>query len=100
MREYTYYWYHHMIPEEDRKEIEQAIRGKHFEKFVELYKEYAILAIKFGGYNEKFETWFPMTFLPDRISVYNTETEEFEEDEYVLSKSAFMKITHEESECG
>lgn len=27
-------------------------------------------------------------------------TEEFEEDEYVLSKSAFMKITHEKSECG
>lgn len=100
MKQYIYYWYHHMMPEEDREEIEQAIRGKHFDKFIELYKKYAVLAIKFGSYNEEFETWFPTMFLPDKIAVFNTETEEFEEDEYALSKPAFMKITYEKSECG
>lgn len=81
MKEYTYYWYHHMMPEEDRKEIEQVLAEKDYEAFVELYKKYSILAVEYGSYNEEFETWFPMTFLPDYIGVYDTETEELEDED-------------------
>lgn len=100
MKEYVYYWYHHMMPDDERKEIERVLAEKDYEAFVELYKKYTVLSMKYGSYNEELETWFPMTFLPSHICVYGTEAEEFEEDEYVLSKPAFMKITYAECECG
>jgi len=34
---YIYYWYHHMIPEQERKEISETIRNKNYEKFLYLY---------------------------------------------------------------
>lgn len=100
MKEYNYYWYHHMLPQMEQEAIQKAIDEKDYDTFVELYKYYSIEAIKYGYYDEELETWFPMTFLPKWISVYNTETGEYEEDEYILSKPAFMKITFSESECG
>lgn len=100
MKQYIYYWHHHNMPEKDRKEIEMALINKNFNKFIELYKIYSTLAIKYGRYDEEFEAWFPLTFLPNTVAVYNTETEEFEEDEYVLSKSSFMKIIDYDCECG
>lgn len=34
---YIYCWYHHMIPEQERKEISETIRNKNYEKFLYLY---------------------------------------------------------------
>ena len=68
-------------------------------KFIELYKEYSIKAIQYGKYYEEFGTWFPMIFLPDIITVYDSDKETFE---YVsiLDKENFEKITYSECECG
>lgn len=30
--EYIYYWYHHIMPESERKEIFETIRDKDYEK--------------------------------------------------------------------
>ena len=97
--EYIYYWYHHMMPTEERKKISKTIQEKDYEGFIELYKEYSILAIKYGYYSEEFETWFPMIFLPDTIT-YWPEGAEKPEFLSILEKENFMKITYEECECG
>lgn len=88
------------MPDDKRKEIERVLAEKDYEAFIELYKKYTIKSIEYGSYNEELETWFPMTFLSSHIFVYDTQDEQFFEDEYVLSKPAFMKITHVEYECG
>ena len=46
--DYIYCWYHHMIPEQEKKEISETIRNKNYEKFLYLYQQYAISSI-FGG---------------------------------------------------
>lgn len=76
-----------MMPEEDRKEIEQVLAKKDYEAFAELYKKYSILAVEYGSYSEEFKTWFPMTFLPDYISVYDTEIEELEDELFICLSS-------------
>lgn len=100
MKKYAYYWYHHMMPEKEREEIFQAIKDKDYFRFIELYKKYNILAIRQGTYSDEFESWSPMTYLPDGISVWDTEKEECLETIYILDKENFMKITHTECECG
>ena len=42
MKEYIYYWFHHMIPENERKYIEKIIDKKDYNAFINLYKEYTI----------------------------------------------------------
>ena len=97
--EYIYCWYHHMIPEKERKEISETIRNKNYEKFLQLYKKYAISAILEGRFNEEFQTWYPMIFLPHEIDVVNSK-DEIVDTLNILCKDDFMKITHEECECG
>ena len=99
MKEYIYYWYHHMMPEKERKEIQTTLDNKDYFGFIELYKEYSIKAIQYGKYYEEFSTWCPMIFLPDTISVYDSNTETFEYIS-VLEKENFEKITYSECECG
>ena len=99
MKEYIYYWYHHMMPEKERKEIQTTLDNKDYFRFIELYKEYSIKAIQYGKYYEEFSTWCPMIFLPDTISVYDSNTETFEYIS-VLEKENFEKITYSECECG
>lgn len=99
MTEYNYYWYHHMLPDEERKEIQNAIESKDYDKFLELYKEYQIKAIEDGFYSEEYKTWYPMTYLPDTVYVYKDDSEE-PELEYIACKSTFKAITHSECECG
>lgn len=102
MRTYTYYWYHHMMPTEERKKISETIQNKDYEGFIELYKKYSILAIQHGKYYEEFKSWLPMTYLPDTISVWNEDGDKLEFVEYLsaLDKNNFMKITYAECECG
>ena len=100
MKSYNYYWYHHMMPSEEQKDIFEAIQNKDYDRFIELYKKYSILAIKYGKYYEEFETWIPATYLPDTISVWDENAMEFVEFISVLDKANFMKITHTECECG
>lgn len=98
MKSYNYYWYHHMMSQEEQKNIFEAIQNKDYNKFIELYKKYSILAIQYGKYYTEFESWIPMIYLPDTISVFddNNEIEHIS----VLDKNNFMKITYTESECG
>lgn len=99
MKSYSYYWYHHMIPIEEQNKISAIIQNKDYFKFIELYKEYSIKAIQYGKYYEELGTWSPMIFLPDVITVYDSDKETFE---YVsaLKKENFKKITYSECECG
>lgn len=98
MKIYLYYWYHHYMPIKEKQEIERVFEKKDFNKFIELYKIYNIKAIKEGYYDKELDTWFANIYLPSEIIVYDTVTGEYEPNEYILSKSAFMKIT--EIECG
>lgn len=100
MKKYTYYWYHHYMPIKDKKEIEKALEKKDFNKFIELYKFYNIKAIQEGYYNKELSTWFANIYLPSEIIVYDSITGDYEPSEYILSKSAFMKITEIECGCG
>ena len=100
MKSYNYYWYHHMMPQEEQKIIFEAIQNKDYNKFIELYKKYSILAIKCGKYYAEFESWIPMTYLPDSISVWDDDKVDFIEYISVLDKNNFMKITYTECECG
>ena len=88
-----------MIPVEEQNRISSIIQNKDYFKFIELYKEYSIKAIQQGKYYEEFRTWLPMIFLPDIITVYDSDKETFE---YVsiLEKENFEKITYSECECG
>ncbi len=99
MKSYTYYWYHHMIPIEEQNKISQVIQNKDYFGFIELYREYSIKAIQYGKYYEEFSTWCPMIFLPDTISVYDSNTGTFEYIS-ILEKENFEKITYSECECG
>ena len=58
MKSYNYYWYHHMMPQEEQKIIFEAIQNKDYDKFIELYKAYSILAIKHGKYYAEYMTDF------------------------------------------
>ena len=100
MTEYIYYWYHHMMPNDEREKIRTALDNKDYFTFIELYKKYSIKAIQCGEYWEEFECWCPMTFLPSQISVI--ENEDYENITYVsiLDKENFNKITYHECECG
>ena len=91
MKHYNYYWYHHMIPNDERQKIQHTIDSKDYERFVELYKEYAIKAVIYGSYKT--------VFLPEYISVYDEETKKAEFVS-VLDRNEFNKITHSESEFG
>lgn len=96
--QYIYYWYHHMMPDNERKEIEKALNEKDYFKFIDLYKKYSIEAIKYGQYIEEFQSWCPMIFLPDQISIWNGDNHEGYLS--ILDKENFEKITHHECECG
>ena len=96
--QYIYYWYHHMMPDNERKEIEKVLNEKDYFKFIDLYKKYSIEAIKYGQYIEEFQSWYPMTFLPDQISIWNGDNHEGYLS--ILDKENFEKITHHECECG
>lgn len=98
MKTYNYYWYHHMMPNDERKKIENALNDKDYFAFLELYKKYSIQAIKYGSYYKEFNSWIPMTFLPNQISVWDGE--DFIEYLNILDKDNFDKITHHECECG
>ena len=103
MKSYTYYWYHHMMPQKEQKIIFDAIQNKDYNKFIELYKKYSILAIQHGRYYDEFESWIPTIYLPDTISVYSNKDDIDElliEEVSVLDKNNFMKITYTECECG
>lgn len=95
---YIYYWYHHMMPEDERKEIEKSLNEKDYFKFIDLYKKYSIEAIKHGQYIEEFQSWCPMTFLPYQISIWNGDNHEGYLS--ILDKDSFEKITYYECECG
>ena len=97
--EYIYFWCHHMMPEKERKEISEIIRNKDYERFVKLYQKYTISAILEGSFNEEFQTWYPMIYLPEEITVFN-EKDEIVDTLNILCKDNFMKITYEECECG
>ena len=88
-----------MIPVEEQNRISSIIQNKNYFKFIELYKEYSIKAIQQGKYYEEFKTWLPMIFLPDIITVYDSDKETFEYVS-VLEKENFEKITYSECECG
>lgn len=96
--QYIYYWYHHMMPDNERKEIEKVLNEKDYFKFIDLYKKYSIEAIKYGQYIEEFQSWCPMTFLSDQISIWNGDNHEGYLS--ILDKESFEKITHHECECG
>ena len=96
--QYIYYWYHHMMPDNERKEIEKVLNEKDYFKFIDLYKKYSIEAIKYGQYIEEFQSWCPMTFLPDQISIWNRDNHEGYLS--ILDKEKKKKITHHECECG
>lgn len=100
MKHYIYYWYHHMMPDDERNYIQSVLNNHDYEKFIELYKEYGKQALDYGHYSEEFETWYPMTFLPDYISIYDDKDEERIDEAYILDKEAFMKIEYSECECG
>ena len=100
MKEYVYYWYHHMMPSEERKRINQTIQNKDYFNFIELYKYYSIKAIQEGSYLEEFQTWIPMTYLPSTISVFDSEDKNFYDSVLILDKDNFEKITYSECECG
>ena len=99
MNEYIYYWYHHMMPDEQRKEIHETIENKNYFKFIDLYKKYAIESIKYGRYYEEFQAWCPMTYLPNYITVFDEQGEIIDEL-CILDKENFEKITYDECECG
>ena len=88
-----------MIPVEEQNRISSIIQNKDYFKFIELYKEYSIKAIQQGKYYEEFRTWLPMIFLPDIITVYDSDKETFGYVS-VLEKENFEKITYSECECG
>lgn len=88
-----------MIPVEEQNRISSIIQNKDYFKFIELYKEYSIKAIQQGKYYEEFRTWLPMIFLPDIITVYDSDKETFKYVS-VLEKENFEKITYSECECG
>lgn len=88
-----------MIPVEEQNRISSIIQNKDYFKFIELYKEYSIKAVQQGKYYEEFRTWLPMIFLPDIITVYDSDKETFEYVS-VLEKENFEKITYSECECG
>ena len=98
MRNYSYYWYHHMIPVEEQNRISAIIQNKDYFKFIELYKLYTLKAIQYGKFNEEFNSWIPMIFLPDTISVWDGDN--FIEYLNILNKDNFEKITFNECECG
>ena len=100
MKSYTYYWYHHMIPNNEREYIQNVLDNHDYESFIDLYKNYGKLALDCGHYSEEFETWYPMTFLLSYIYIYDDKDEEIIEETYVLNKEAFMKIEPSECECG
>ena len=97
--DYIYYWYHHMIPNQERKEISETIKNKNYEKFLYLYQQYSISSILEGHFNEEFQTWFPRIYLPNEIYVINNK-DEIVDTLNILCKDDFMKITYEECECG
>lgn len=101
MTEYIYYWYHHMMPDKERKVIERVLAEKDYNSFIDLYKKYSIKAIELGFYDERFKCWTPMIYLPTEIVAYN-ENNDIIENQYlsVLNQEDFYKITYAECECG
>lgn len=99
MKHYIYYWYHHMIPNNEREYIQNVLDNHDYESFIDLYKNYGKLTLDYGHYLEEFETWYPMTFSPSYIYIYDDKDEEIIEKTYVLNKKAFMKIEFSECKC-
>ena len=97
-KEYIYYWYHHMMSNKERKEIEKIFKDKDYFAFIEKYKEYSIKSIKCGKYYEEFESWIPMIYFPDTIDI--VEGDILIEKESILDRNSFKKITCVECECG
>ena len=98
-KEYIYYWYHHMMDDKRKNYIQTIINNHNYEAFIKEYKRLSIEGIKLGKFDEEFNSWFPIIFLPDTISVYDKNTNEIEYIS-VLDKDNFNKITYSECECG
>ena len=81
--EVAYYWYYHMIPNELRNEIQEAIDNHDFKAF------------KF--YYDTLNT-ADMCFLPKEASIYCGDKHIGEIG--ILNEGAFSMITFSESECG
>lgn len=100
MKEYTYNWYDGGISEDKKKAVKKALDEKDFEAFVDLYSELNSEAYKKKIWSDEFQSYYFLLPLPNSISVYDTETEDFEDDLNILCKDDFMKITFSESEAG
>lgn len=96
--EVTYYWYHHMMNDKDRKTIQKAIDEHDFETFIKYYKHYNSEGIKHGYIdNDEFNAFFPIVYLPNEASfIVDNEWHWIN----ILHKDNFNRITFSESECG
>lgn len=96
--EYTYYWYHHGMSQNDRQRIHEAIESHNFEVFISFYKKYTIQGIKNGFYSDEFDCWFPIVYFSNSITVFDGE--EIVDDISIFDRENFNKITFNECENG
>ena len=98
MKEYNYYWYHHMIPDTERAKVQKILREKDYFEFIKYYKTLNSYGLEKGEYYEEFETFIPIVYFPNTIHVY--ENEILVDTINILDKNNFMLITDVECECG
>ena len=98
MKEYIYFWYHHMMPDYERAKIQKILREKDYFEFIKYYKTLNSFGLEKGRYYEEAEVFYPIIYFPNEISVY--ENGVFIEAISVLDKNNFMLITDTECECG
>lgn len=87
-----------MMPEEERKKIEETIKDKDFHQFCYYYRKWTSYGIKNGYYDKEFDCFIPIIYLPDTISIF--EGDELIDCASILEKKNFLKVDYEESECG
>lgn len=100
-KEINYYWYYHMMPDDERNKISKSIKEHDFNKFIEFYRKWNSYGIIKGKIiNMDGDIFFcPLVYLPDQASFLNEETDKIEYIN-ILDKNNFDKITYEECECG
>ena len=97
-KEYIYYWYHHMMPDNERAKIASIFREKNYFEFIKYYKSLNMFGLEKGKYDEEFETFFPIIYFPNEISVY--ENGILVDTINILDRNNFNLITDNECECG
>lgn len=102
MPELNYYWYHHMMPTEEREYITEVINKHNFLEFVRLFKKWNAVGLVEGKLyrdepNEPI-SFFPMWFLPQE-AYYENENGELQSVN-ILNEKDFSRITFNECECG